>query len=298
MAQLFHPTSNVISKLTIVAVLLAVPLLGAAAYSINMIYGYKYFVPVEQPVQFSHRHHVGDDGIDCRYCHTSVEKAATAGMPPTHTCMTCHSQIWSDSPELQAVRASYTSGQPIRWNRVHDMPDFVYFNHSIHVRKGVSCETCHGRVDEKQLMFKSHTMTMSWCLDCHRNPEKFIRPRETVFAMGWKLNQSEGEAAPSMATAPATLAETRSGILRAKQGQATNDGHDPAITRDGLEQAHEDKEHAAATTPEMTPQQREAAARRGDYSGFKTQIELGQFLKKEYNVRSARELTDCYACHR
>ncbi|MDF2439099.1 MAG: hypothetical protein JWN98_83, partial [Abditibacteriota bacterium] len=148
MAQLFHPTSNVLSKLSIIGIIMAVPLVGAAVYAINMVYGYKYYIPVEQPVQFSHRHHVGDDGIDCRYCHTSVETSASAGMPPTHTCMSCHSQIWTDSPELQAVRASYTSGQPIRWNRVHDMPDFVFFNHSIHIKKGVSCETCHGRMDE------------------------------------------------------------------------------------------------------------------------------------------------------
>jgi hypothetical protein len=288
MAQLFHPTSNVISKLTIVAVLLAVPTLGAAVYAINMIYGYKYYIPVEQPVQFSHRHHVGDDGIDCRYCHTSVEKAASAGMPSTHTCMSCHSQIWSDSPELQAVRASYTSGQPIRWNRVHDMPDFVYFNHAIHVKKGVACETCHGRMDEKQLVWKSHTMTMSWCLDCHRNPEKFIRPRDAVFAMGWKPT-GELEAAANMATAPGDLSQTRTGQARAIAGK------NPVMSKEELAAGHEGHDEAHA---EVSPENAAKLAATGDYSGFKTQVELGTFLKKEYKIRSERELTDCYACHR
>jgi hypothetical protein len=302
-------------------------------YAINMIYGYKYFIPVEQPVQFSHRHHVGDDGIDCRYCHTSVEKAASAGMPSTHTCMSCHSQIWSDSPELQAVRASYTSGQPIRWNRVHDMPDFVYFNHSIHVKKGVSCETCHGRVDEKQLMFKSHTMTMSWCLDCHREPEKYIRPREAVFSMGWKLNETGGEDAPSMAIQPRNMSQTRSARIKESAGITAGSGAHSDEAHGGAahgneaggaahgneaggaahgneaggaahgneagDAAHSADSHAAGgAAKEVSQTEKINLAAQGDYSGFKTQIELGNHLKKEYNIRSARELTDCGACHR
>src|SRR4028118_1717663 len=143
MAQVFHRSSNSVVRVSIVAIVLGVLGVSAAWYAFNLSYGHRLYVPLEQPVQFSHKHHVADDGIDCRYCHTSVEKSYSAGMPSTHTCMSCHSQIWSDSPELQAVRASYTSGQPIRWNRVHDMPDFVFFNHAIHVKKGVACETCH-----------------------------------------------------------------------------------------------------------------------------------------------------------
>ena len=193
MAQIFHPSVNTISKLSIVGVVIALVTLGGAIYAANMTYGYRVNVPIEQPVQFSHKHHVFDDGIDCRYCHTSVDKAAFAGMPPTETCMTCHSQIWSDSPLLQPVRESFVSGQPLQWTRVHDMPDFVFFNHSIHVNKGVACESCHGRVDQMQLAYMAKTMTMDWCVDCHREPEKNIRPKEHVYKMGWKPNMDQVE---------------------------------------------------------------------------------------------------------
>lgn len=186
MAQVFHPSSNTITKLILISIVLGVPALGVALLSINLSYGNSMYIPIEQPIQFSHKHHVGDDGLDCRYCHTSVDKGAFASVPPTETCMTCHSQIWSDSPELKPVYDSYNSGDPIRWKRVHDMPDFVYFNHSIHVDKGVSCVTCHGRVDKMPLTMKVHTMTMSWCLDCHRHPEKYIRPKEKVFDLDWQ----------------------------------------------------------------------------------------------------------------
>ena len=186
MAQIFHPSTNTIAKLSIVGVLLAVPALSVAVYGFNMSYGLNLRTPLEQPVPFSHKHHAGDDRIDCRYCHTSVEKSAFANIPPTHTCMTCHSQIWTDSPLLQPVRDSFRSGRPLVWARVHDLPDFVYFNHSIHIKKGISCVNCHGRVDEMPLTAKQHTLSMRWCLNCHRNPEKFIRPREQVFNLGWK----------------------------------------------------------------------------------------------------------------
>ncbi len=147
--------------------------------------------PVEQPVPFSHQHHVGDVGLDCRYCHTSVEKASFAGMPPTETCMTCHSQIWTNSAMLAPVRESYRTDTPLKWARVHDLPDFVYFNHSIHVSKGVACETCHGRVDKMPLTWKTNTLYMKWCLDCHRAPETYVRPRSEVFTMGYVASENQ-----------------------------------------------------------------------------------------------------------
>ena len=186
MAQIFHPSTNTIAKLSIVGALLAPLALGGAIYAGNMTYGNRLMVPIEQPVQFSHKHHVLDDGIDCRYCHTSVDKAAFAGLPDTQTCMTCHSQIWSDSPLLEPVRESYRTGRPLIWTRVHDMPDFVYFNHSIHVKKGISCVSCHGHVEQMPMMWKVNTMSMAWCVDCHRHPEREIRPREHVYDMDWK----------------------------------------------------------------------------------------------------------------
>ena len=144
------------------------------------------WVERQQPIQFSHKHHVGDDGVDCRYCHTSVETSATAGLPPTQTCMNCHKQIWADSPYLEPVRASFRTGKPIEWIRVHDLPDYSYFNHSIHVNKGVGCSTCHGRIDQMPIAYQASTLQMEWCLGCHRNPEKFVRPSEKIFDMEWR----------------------------------------------------------------------------------------------------------------
>lgn len=138
-----------------------------------------------QPIPFSHKHHVGDNGIDCRYCHTSVEDSSFAGIPPTTTCMNCHTQIWADSAMLAPVRESFRTGLPIQWTRVHNLPGFVYFDHSIHVHKGIGCSTCHGRVDQMPLMWRENTLYMDWCLDCHREPERFVRPREHVFSMDY-----------------------------------------------------------------------------------------------------------------
>jgi hypothetical protein len=149
--------------------------------------------PREQPVPFSHAHHVGGLGVDCLYCHTTVENSSFANVPPTKTCMNCHAQIWSTSPTLEPVRASFRTGESIQWTRVHDLPDFVYFNHSIHVKKGVGCETCHGRVDKMPLMAQEASLRMQWCLDCHRAPEKVLRPREFITTMGYQPAGSQEE---------------------------------------------------------------------------------------------------------
>jgi hypothetical protein len=146
-----------------------------------------------QPVPFSHRHHAGELGIDCRYCHTSVETAANAGIPPTQTCMNCHSQIWADSPVLEPVRASYRTDRSLSWVKVHDLPDFVYFNHAIHVHKGIACVTCHGRVDRMNLTWQASSLQMEWCLGCHRHPERHVRPREEVFKMDWQPARPQAE---------------------------------------------------------------------------------------------------------
>lgn len=137
----------------------------------------------EQPVLFSHQHHVGKLGFDCRYCHTSVEESAFAGIPSTAICMNCHTQIWNDSPLLAPVRVSWQTRQPLVWTRVHNLPEFTYFNHAIHVAKGIGCQTCHGRVDLMPLMWKTQTLYMDWCLNCHREPERYVQPIETVFDM-------------------------------------------------------------------------------------------------------------------
>lgn len=184
--QIFHPSTNTISKVSIFG---AVFFLGGGLWVANEFTRSSYMTGVnvarEQPVPFSHKHHVSGMGIDCRFCHTSVEESSFAGIPSTDTCMSCHSQIWAESPMLEPVRESFRTDRSIQWVRVHDLPDFVYFNHSIHVKKGIGCVSCHGRVDQMPLMWNVHTLHMEWCLDCHRQPERFVRPREHIFDMEW-----------------------------------------------------------------------------------------------------------------
>ncbi|MGH7963771.1 MAG: cytochrome c3 family protein [Candidatus Binatia bacterium] len=187
MAQIFHPSTNTISRVSIFGALFLLAALAWVGAEINRSdYATQAHVVRVQPVQFSHEHHVSGLGIDCRYCHTSVEESSFAGIPPTKTCMNCHSQIWADSPYLEPVRESWRTGNPIVWTRVHNLADFVYFNHSIHVQKGIGCVTCHGQVDRMPLMSQEHSLQMEWCLECHREPERFVRPREHVFRMDWQ----------------------------------------------------------------------------------------------------------------
>ena len=187
MAQFFKKSANNIARISIVA---AVVLAGVAGLAYTIIARSSYLtghhVEKQQPVQFSHKHHVGDDGIDCRYCHQTVETTASAGMPSTQTCMNCHSQLWADSPYLEPVRASFRDNKPIEWERVHDLPEFTYFNHSIHVAKGVGCSTCHGPIDNMPAVYQENTLQMEWCIACHRAPEKFIRPKKEIFNMQWQ----------------------------------------------------------------------------------------------------------------
>jgi hypothetical protein len=183
MPQIFHPSMNTVSRATIFG---AVFILAGAGWLALRIARSPYVSGAQvikpQPVAFSHRHHVSECGIDCRYCHTSVEQSPFAGIPPTETCMNCHSQLWADSPMLAPVRESFRDDQPLVWNRVHDLPDFVYFDHSIHVRRCVACATCHGDLGEMPLTWKESTLYMEWCLECHRQPEDYIGPPEAVFA--------------------------------------------------------------------------------------------------------------------
>lgn len=187
MAQVFNRSANNIAKISMIA---AAVLGGLAFYFYTQIARSSYltgiYVEKQQPVQFSHKHHVGDDGIDCRYCHTQVETSASAGIPPTQTCMNCHNQLFADAEYLEPIRASFRENKPIEWQRVHDLPEFAYFNHSIHVAKGVGCSTCHGQIDDMPAVFQQNTLQMEWCLSCHREPEKFIRPKSEIYNMKWK----------------------------------------------------------------------------------------------------------------
>ena len=147
----------------------------------------------EQPIPYSHKQHVGELGLDCRYCHSGVEESGSAGIPATETCMGCHAQIATDSAVLEPVRLSWEEERPLEWVRVHNLADYVYFNHGIHVTQGVGCETCHGRVDQMDVVAKVQTLRMDWCLECHRTPEQFIRPREAVFDMGRQPPDNQAE---------------------------------------------------------------------------------------------------------
>ena len=185
--QVFHRSTNVISRFTIFGGLF---LLGALTFGLATVNRSSWVtrqgIAREQPVQFSHMHHAGELGIDCRYCHTTVERLAYAGMPPTQTCMNCHSQIWRDSPVLEPVRSSWRTGESLQWIKVYDLPGYVYFNHSIHVAKGVGCATCHGDVTKMNVLWQAPSLQMEWCLDCHRHPARYVRPREHVFDMKWQ----------------------------------------------------------------------------------------------------------------
>jgi len=185
--QIFHRSTNTISRATIFGALFVIAMLFWAAAEVQRSPYVTYAgVARPQPAPFSHQHHVGGLGIDCRYCHTSVEVSSFAGIPPTRTCMNCHAQIWTGAPMLEPVRQSFSSGKSLIWNRVNDLPDFVYFNHSIHINKGVGCNTCHGPVDRMPLMYNYASLQMEWCLNCHRAPEKNLRPRDQVFNMRYE----------------------------------------------------------------------------------------------------------------
>lgn len=194
MPQVFHRSTNTFSRVSIFG---SVFILGALAVA-GFVYVRSPFANgvgtvVQQPVPFSHKHHVGDDGLDCHYCHTTVEFSAFAGMPSTQICMNCHSQIWAQAPVLDPIRNSFKNNTPVAWNQVYVLPDFVYFDHSIHVNKGIGCESCHGRVDQMPLTSKAETLQMTWCVNCHRDPTPYLRPLDQVFTMGYvpPANQKE-----------------------------------------------------------------------------------------------------------
>jgi len=187
MSQIFHRSTNTLSRATIFGAVFIIGALGWVAYAVQGSPFITYAgVRKPQPVPFSHQHHVTGLGIDCRYCHTSVETSSFAGIPPTKTCMNCHSQIWTNAALLEPVRASYRSGESLQWTRVNQLPDFVFFNHSIHITKGVGCNTCHGPVDLMPIMYQQESLQMEWCLGCHRDPGKNLRPRDQVFNMRYQ----------------------------------------------------------------------------------------------------------------
>jgi hypothetical protein len=186
MSPLFPPRANIFARLSLLFVVaLPVVAAGFGYYAVRSPMTTEVGVAKAQPIPFSHRQHAGDLGLDCRYCHIAVEESNTAGVPATETCMGCHAQIDADSPAIELVRTSLADAQPLEWIRVHSLADYAYFNHAIHVTQGIGCETCHGRIDQMEVVAKTETLQMAWCLDCHREPERYIRPRDQIVTMGW-----------------------------------------------------------------------------------------------------------------
>ncbi len=187
MAQIFSRTADTRFRAVLVAILaVALGSLAVAGVYARSQYAQDVARTPHQPVPFSHEHHAGELGIDCRYCHTTVETSANAGMPPTHTCMTCHSQIWTNAKMLEPVRQSLAQDRSIVWQRVTRVPDYVYFRHDIHIAKGVGCVECHGRIDRMPLTYRAKALPMKFCLDCHRDPGPRLRPHDAVFDFDWK----------------------------------------------------------------------------------------------------------------
>jgi len=212
MAQIFSSAADSWLRLLLVGTLAATTagVVGAITFARSDYYTGANLHPPPQPVPFSHRHHVGGLGIDCLYCHTGAAESPRAGLPPTHTCMTCHSQIWTGAPMLSPVRQSLSERRPLAWHRVARLPDYVYFRHDIHIAKGVGCETCHGRIDHMALTYQAKPFTMQFCLDCHRDPAPHLRPKEHITDMGWKPEH------------PRALGETLVHANAIRLGQITN----------------------------------------------------------------------------
>ena len=281
MAQIFHRSANSLARFSILAVVFVLVAIGGALSELqrSSYVTRQNEVRVQTP-PFSHQHHVGGLGIDCRYCHTSVEVTNFAGIPPTKTCMNCHSQIWTNAPMLEPVRASFREGKSLRWQRVHDLPDFVYFDHGIHVAKGVGCNSCHGDVDNMPLMTQSKSLLMEWCLDCHRAPDKYVRPHQVV--------------------------PERSGMLEAQKDLPPEHRDEGTIERQQAEYAlfnardqvfNVRYQPPSAFNP-ITVKFERWKGHEGETSTFTDQASLGRALIHEYNIRGPKEITSCNTCHR
>jgi len=291
MAQVFDRSSNALARASLVLTGLIVIAVGVALNSLQRSpWVTRQGQRPDQPVPFSHKHHVEGLGLQCQYCHTSVEKSSYAGIPPTKTCMNCHSQIWTDAQLLQPVRDSWATGESIQWIKVHDLPDFVYFNHEIHVNKGIGCASCHGRVDEMPLMYEENSLQMEWCLNCHRNPVKNLRPTSEIYNMAW-----EGPSTDKPVWCAVTKDTQHTDVPTAQSVSCVT--KEPQPTQVAMLQADErfgphpvDGAKTASDVPVMTLP--------ASYQKFESQTELGNFLMDKYHIRTANELSSCEVCHR
>ena len=287
MPQIFDRSSNALARASLVLTGLIIIALGVTLDQLQRSpWVTRQGQRAEQPVPFSHKHHVQGLGLQCQYCHTTVETSSYAGIPPTRTCMNCHAQIWTNAQLLQPVRQSWATGQSIPWIKVHDLPDFVYFNHSIHVNKGIGCATCHGRVDQMPLMYAQNTLQMEWCLDCHRNPAKNLRPTSQIYNMAWE--------APSPDRPVWCAAEgEHTGIPTADSVNCTT--RDPS--RAGTDVASLELPLSGAPGPVSDVSAASLPALPA-YTKLTSQDQLGHFLLVHYKIKNPRDLTSCDTCHR
>jgi hypothetical protein len=286
MAQIFDRSSNALARASLVLTGLIVIALGVTLDQLQRSpWVTRQGQRPDQPVPFSHKHHVQGLGIQCQYCHVTVEKSSYAGIPPTKTCMNCHAQIWTNAQLLEPVRQSWVTGQSLVWTKVHDLPDYVYFSHEIHVNKGLGCSTCHGRVDQMPLMYAQNTLQMEWCLDCHRNPAKNLRPTTEIYNMAWE--------------APAEDRPVWCAVGGEQAGTPTAESVN-CVTKDP---ARAGVEVAALQMPPIGAHG-VAPALGGDaigvpqYKKFTSQDELGHFLVDHYKIRTPKDLASCEVCHR
>jgi ferredoxin len=239
----------------------------------------------DQPVPFSHKHHVQGLGLQCQYCHVTVENSSYAGIPPTKICMNCHAQLWTNAKLLEPVRSSWASGQSLVWIKVHDLPDFVYFNHEIHVNKGLGCASCHGHVDQMPLMYAENSLQMEWCLDCHRNPAKNLRPTSEIYNNAWERPSRDRPVW-------CAVGDEKNGVPTA---QSVN-----CVTKepDGTELASMEKPALGAASMGDLAGSAKVTLPLQKYEKFTSQDKLGDFLVNHYKIRDPRELTSCEVCHR
>jgi hypothetical protein len=289
MAQVFDRSSNALARFSLVLTGVIVIALGVTLDQLQRSpWVTRQGQRPDQPVPFSHKHHVEGLGLQCQYCHTQVEKAAYAGIPPTKTCINCHAQIWTSADLLEPVRQSWATGASIQWIRVHDLPDYVYFNHEIHVNKGIGCASCHGRVDEMPLMYQQNTLQMEWCLNCHRNPAVNLRPTSEIYNMAWAGPSSDK---PVWCTSTVKGA-AGTGPTAQNVSCTTTDpsGKGPEVAM--MQSPAESHGTTASDVPPL------GITMPASYTKFTDQMEMGKYLTAQYHIRNPQQLSSCETCHR
>jgi hypothetical protein len=294
MAQVFDRSSNALARFSLVLTGVIVIALGVTLDNLQRSpWVTRQGQRPDQPVPFSHKHHVEGLGLQCQYCHTQVETAAYAGIPPTKTCINCHAQIWTNADLLEPVRQSWATGASIQWIRVHDLPDYVYFNHEIHVNKGIGCASCHGRVDEMPLMYQQNTLQMEWCLNCHRNPAVNLRPTSEIYNMAWAGPSNDK---PVWCTSTVKGGASESGLESSPTAQSVScTTTDPSGKGPEVAMLQMNTEAHGPTSSDVPPL---GIAMPASYEKFTNQMDLGKYLTSQYHIRNPEQLSSCETCHR